>query len=460
MYIFSRFSEPFSHMNQSRDNFTGFFAVVLAAAGSAIGLGNIWRFPYVMGMYGGGAFLLVYLLFVLGLGVPLMLSEFAIGRRSQSNLVRAFVKSAPGTRWHYIGIMGIVASLLILAFYTTIAGWTLEYTVKMVAGAFRDADAAAVDGMLTQFISQPVMPLLYQALFLATGGWIVMKGVQKGIETFSKILMPILALLLLVLAVRSLLLEGASEGLAFMFKPDFSKLSLQGILNALGQAFFSLSLGMGCLLTYGSYIKREDVLLKTSLTVVFFDSFFAVAAGVIIFPAVFSFGIAPNSGVDLIFKTLPMVFQLMPYGTLFGTLFFVLIMIAALTSIISLLEVGVSCFAEETGTSRTRATLGVMAVVMLLGVLATWSFGPLKDFAPGGKTFFGWFDYLTANVLLPLGAMAISLFVGWYWTKKASVDELTNGTPRHVRHVRIFFFVIRYVAPLAILAIFLSGVAG
>ena len=447
-------------MSHSRDNFTGFFAVVMAAAGSAIGLGNIWRFPYIMGMYGGGAFLMVYLLFVLGLGVPLMLSEFAIGRRSQSNLVRAFMKSAPGTRWHWIGILGISASLLILAFYTTISGWTLEYTLKMAFGAFREADAAAVDSQLTIFISHPILPVLFQALFLGMGGWIVMKGVQKGIETFSKILMPVLALLLLVLAVRSLLLEGASEGLRFMFEPDFSKLTLKGVLNALGQAFFSLSLGMGCLLTYGSYIKKDDVLLKTSLTVVFFDTFFAVAAGVIIFPAVFSFHIAPNAGVDLIFKTLPMVFQMMPYGALFGTLFFVLVMIAALTSIISLLEVGVSYFVEETGTSRTKATLGVMAVVMLLGMLATWSFGPLKGVTLAGKTFFEWFDYLTANVMLPLGAMAISLFVGWYWTKKASVDELTNSTPRHVRYVRFFFFVIRYVAPLAILAIFLSGVTG
>lgn len=447
-------------MNHSRDNFTGFLAVVLAAAGSAIGLGNIWRFPYIMGMYGGGAFLLVYLLFVLGLGVPLMLSEFAIGRRSQSNLVRAFQKSAPGTRWHYIGIMGIVASILIMAFYTTISGWTLEYTLKMAMGAFRGADATAVDSMLTQFISQPVMPIVYQSIFLGVSGWIVMRGVQKGIETFSKILMPLLAIILVVLAIRSLLLEDASKGLAFMFKPDFSKLTLQGILNALGQAFFSLSLGMGCMLTYGSYIRKDEILLKTSLAVVFFDTFFAVAAGVIIFPAVFSFGIAPNAGVDLIFKTLPMVFQMMPFGELFGALFFILVMIAALTSIISLLEVGVSYFVEETGASRTKATIGVMGVVMLLGVLATWSFGPLKDTVFGGKTFFDWFDYLTANVMLPLGAIAISLFVGWYWTKKASVDELTNGTPRHVRHVRLFFFVIRYVAPLAILAIFVSGIVG
>jgi neurotransmitter:Na+ symporter, NSS family len=366
-------------LNQ-RDGFTSKFGVIAAAAGSAVGLGNIWRFPYVTGENGGGAFLLMYLIFIVAIGIPVILSEFVIGRRAQSNALGSFRILSPGTPWWLIGLMGIVAAFVILSFYSTVAGWTLEYIYQAFAGGFHNKTTEMLSNDFAEFTSDSYRPLVWQMIFMALTAFVVLAGVQKGIEKYTKILMPLLIVLILAVCIRSVSLPGASEGLRFLFYPDFSKITGQSVLLALGQAAFSLSIGMGALITYGSYIRKDTPLLSTSIQVATADTIIAVLSGVMIFPALFALGESPAGGPGLVFVTLPKLFEAMPGGAIFAVVFFILLSVAALTSTISVLEVVVAFMKDELKMTRKKATLISTLSISVLGVSMHSFFWTIKRF--------------------------------------------------------------------------------
>lgn len=440
-----------------RDSFGSKLGVIAAAAGSAVGLGNIWRFPYVLGENGGGAFLLIYLGFIFGIGFPVMLAELTIGRRAQRNALGSFKKLAPGKPWYLIGLMGIVAAFMILAFYSTIAGWTLEYLVQAFANGFNGKGADQLKESFRVFQSGSFRPLLWQLVFMFLTAFIIYRGVKRGIEKYTKILMPVLVLLIIVICIRSLTLEGAKEGMIFLFKPDFSKITWSVILDALGQAAFSLSIGMGTLITYGSYIQKNNNLPVTALQVTTADTIIAILAGIMIFPAVFAFNIDPAEGFGLVFIVLPNIFEQMAGGYFFSIIFFILLAIAALTSTVSVLEVVVAYFSEELNMSRRKATIIAASAISFVGVFATLSFGPLSNALIFGRTIFEWFNFLSANLLLPLGAIFIVLFVGWYLGKKNVRDEITNQEELRGRLVNVFMLIVKFIAPIAITLVFIYG---
>ena len=441
-------------INENRIGFTSKFGVIAAAAGSAVGLGNIWRFPYVLGENGGGAFLIVYLIFVLGIGVPVMLSEFIIGRKAQRNAYGSFKKLAPKSKWSIVGVLGLVAAFFILAFYSTIAGWTLEYIVKAISNSFSGHDTTAI---FKEFKQSTFRPIIWQLVFMALTAYIVYAGVQKGIERYTKILMPLLLVLIIIICIRSVTLPGASKGLEFLFNPDFSKINLKVVLEALGQAAFSLSIGMGTLITYGSYIPKNNNLAKTAVDVSLADTLIAVLAGIMIFPAVFALGFNPEAGPGLVFEVLPNLFLSMPGGYFFSILFFVLIAIAALTSTVSVLEVVVAFFSEELNMSRTKATIIGSVSISFIGVFATLSFSNLSSFKIFDKTIFEILDYTSANILLPVGALLIVIFVSWKLRRIKTLNELSNDGKLRLRIFNVFFFIIKYIAPLAIILVFLNS---
>lgn len=447
-------------MQVQRDSFSSKFGVIAAAAGSAIGLGNIWRFPYVVGQNGGGAFLVIYILFIAAIGLPVMMSEFVIGRSAQLNPVGAFKKIAPGKKWHLIGLLGVVSAFIILAFYTVVAGWTLEYLVQSVKWmifsdriGFSDMDNEAVRRFFSNhydaFVGGIWRPILWFVLMMFFTGYIVISGVKDGIEKYAKILMPILLLLLLVLVVRSVTLQGSREGLVFLFKPDFSAVReapVKIIIEALGQAFFSLSVGMGTLITYGSYIQRKENLASTALSVAAADTFIAVIAGLAIFPAVFAFGIDPAEGHELVYITLPVIFQNMAGGLIWAFMFFLLLCFAAITSTISVLEVIVAYFSEQLSMSRRRAAILAMISVGFLGILCTVS-----------SDIFGFFNS-SPDLMLPLGGFFIVVFIGWFLAKEKSKNELSSDGKYRTGYYGLFMFLVKFVAPLAIALLFALGV--
>lgn len=447
--------------NGKRAGFTSGFGAVAAAAGSAIGLGNIWRFPYTVGQNGGGAFLLVYVIFVFMLGVPLIMSEFIMGRRSQSNVVGTFRSLAPKQKaWQSVGWLAIISAFMIYSFYSVVAGWTFNYIVLAGAGKFEGQSAEAISKIFSDFTTHAWLPIADLALFVFFTAMIVVKGVQKGIEKTCKVLMPVLLLLMILLCIRSVTLDGASKGLEFLFKPDFSALTANGVLSALGQALFSLSLGMGCLVTYGSYIRKQENLLKTSVSIAAADTLIALMAGVAIFPAVFAFGMSPASGPSLVYEVLPNVFNAMPMGIVFATLFFILLTIAALTSTISLLEILVTWAVEELHLKRQLATLFCSLLVFAIGALCSLSFGPLSHVTIGDLTLFGVFDKLTATYFMPIGALALTLFVGWQMPAADSFDELSNAGTLKCSYYKAWRFMVRYIAPLALAIILVAGSLG
>ena len=441
----------------SRDGFGSKLGIIAAAAGSAVGLGNIYRFPCELGNNGGGAFLLVYLLIVLGLGVPVMLSEFVIGRKTQKNPIGAFKMLKPKSGWPIIGYMGVGCALVIMAFYSTVAGWTLEYIVKAVGNQFKDKDLATIEQEFTAFHDIGWKNVLWQGIFIFLTAFVVFKGVADGIEKYSKVLMPLLVVILIVLAVRSITLPGAGDGLTFLFKPDFSKITGSVLISALGQAFFSLSMGMGVLITYGSYIKKDDNMATSALSVTLSDTLIAVLAGVVIFPAAFSFGVQPTAGMGLVFNTLPMIFNQMAGGYYFCIIFFVLLAVAALTSTISLLEVIVAYLVEEVHIKRRLATVIAAVACMAVGVFASLSLKSNTSLTIGGKSIFDSLDFVSSNILLPLGALFIVIFVGWIMGKSKFFEEITNGGQLKLSVKGIIYFIIKYLAPIAIMVIFISG---
>jgi neurotransmitter:Na+ symporter, NSS family len=442
-----------------RDGFTSKFGIIAAAAGSAIGLGNIWRFPYVVGESGGGAFLLVYLSFVLLLGIPVMLSEFVIGRKAKRNTFGAFKELAPKTWWPVIGVMGIVAAFVILAFYSTIAGWTLHYVYTSVVNGFQGKDTAELTLMFEKFQTSSFLPVFWQIVFIILTAVIILSGVKKGIEKYSKILMPFLLLLLIALSIRSITLPGSFEGLVFLFKPDFSKIDSTVVLGALGQAFFSLSIGMGALITYSSYFPSRTNLADTAFEVSIADVIIAILAGIAIFPAMFSLGMQPEQGgAGLIFMVLPNVFMQIPGGYIVSIAFFILLAIAALTSSISIMEVVVAFLAEEFNMLRRNATVITAVAAAFVGLFCTLSWGTFEHITIGGRNIFDTLDFTASNVLLPLGGLLIVIFVGWYM-KHAEVEaEMSNQGTLKIKLFGVFRFLIRFIAPIAIAIIFLNAI--
>ena len=445
---------------EKRENFSSKLGIILATAGSALGLGNIYRFPCEAGANGGGAFLIVYLLIALLLGVPLMVSEFVIGRRSRSNPIGAFrILSRKNPVWPVVGLLGVLCAFLILAFYTTVAGWTLGYLGKSLAGHFAGQDLPQIQQQFASFTNHPWWPVVCQLLFLALTALVVARGVKDGIERWSKILMPLLLAIMVVLCINSLTLTGSKQGLQFFFNPDFSKITPGVLVSAMGQAFFSLSIGMGALITYGSYIGKKDNMTTSAAGVVLADTLVAILAGIIIFPAAFSFGIRPEAGASLAFTTLPLVFQHMPGGYFFCLIFFLLLVIATLTSTISLLEVIVAAITEETRLPRPWAAVIGAAGTALIGILATLSFRQGSLLHINGRSLFDHLDHITASYFMPIGGLLIVLFVGWKMKKADVLDELTNGGSLKATLCRAIYFIIRYIAPLAILVIFISQLA-
>lgn len=443
----------------SNRGFSSNLGAILAATGGAIGLGNIWRFPYTVGVNGGGAFIIMYIIFVFLLGVPILMSEIVIGRRSQQNVMGAFKVLAPKHKaWLGVGVLSIVAALVIYAFYSVVAGWTLNYIVLSGSGQLSGKSPAEISQLFADFTHGSLWPLVCQFVFLGLTAGIVILGVQKGIEKYTKILMPILLLLMILMCIRSLTLDGARQGIDFLFKPDFSKINGNSVLDALGQALFSLSIGMGAVCTYGSYIRKQDNLFTTSLWIAGADTFIAILAGVAIFPAVFAFGLSPAAGPSLVYEVLPNVFNSMPGGMVFAVGFFMLLSIAALTSTISLLEVLVLWAVEELHWSRRKAAIILSLVVFTIGVFCTLSFGPLSHVTIFGLTIFDLCDKLTATYMMPIGALLFTLFIGWYLPKVDVYDELSNSGQHKARYFKIYYFIVKYIAPLALIIILLTGI--
>ena len=445
----------------NRANFGSKLGVILASAGSAVGLGNIWRFPFETGNHGGAAFILIYLGCVLFFGIPIMVAEFSIGRHSRANTAGAYQKLAPGTHWRWVGRMGVLAGFLILGYYSVVAGWTLEYIVQAGTNAFAGQSANDFIASFNGFIAHPWRPALWMVVFMLMTHFIIVKGVEKGIEKSAKIMMPMLFLLLIVLAVCSVSLPGARAGIEFLLKPDFSKVDGNVLLGAMGQAFFSLSLGMGCLCTYASYFRNDTNLPKTALNVGWIDTMVAILAGFIIFPAAFSVGIQPDAGPSLLFITLPNVFQ-QAFGNLpwlaviLSIMFYVLLALAALTSTISLHEVVTAYLHEEFNLTRGRAAKLVTAGCTFLGVLCSLSLGVGKELTVFSLTLFDLFDFLTAKIMLPLGGFFIAIFTGWYLDKRIVWEEVSNnGTLPKVVY-RIWLFLLKYIAPIGIGFIFIN----
>ena len=446
-------------MSNERGNFGSKIGIVLATAGSAVGLGNVWRFPYMVGEDGGAAFILVYIICILLLGLPGMICEFIVGRHAQANAAAAYDKLSGGRPWKLVGYLGILTSTIILGFYAVVAGWCLQYLYAALVGQL-SGDANYVKDYFVSFSSNPVRPVLFGIAFILITHLVVVRGVRGGIERASKTLMPILFLLLLILVVASCLLPGAMEGVRFLFQPDFSKLSSNVMLDALGQAFFSLSLGTACLCTYASYFSRDTNLLASAGQIALLDTMIAILSGLMIFPAAASVGISPDSGPSLIFITLPNVFQqafaAMPIaGYVVGVMFFALLVFAALTSTISMHEIGTAFFTEEWNMPRRRSAWVITVVASLICVVCSLSVGAIDELKLLGVSVMDFCDQLTANFMLPTGALLACLFVGWYIPRQVAHDEFTNWGTHGQRIFPVFLFAVRYVCPLCIVLVFL-----
>ena len=439
-----------------RDGFSSRFGIIAAAAGSAVGLGNIWKFPYIVGENGGSAFILVYLISILAVGLPVLLAEFIIGRRGQANAVRSFKTIAPNTKWSGIGWMGIIAAFMILGFYTVIAGYTIHYFILTITNAFSGMSSAEIAQTFSDFSSGSTQ-IIYTIIFIILSLAILFGGVKDGIEKYSKILMPGLVGIILLLVIRAVTLPGAGEGIEFLLKPDFSQLSMNAVLDALGHSFFSLSVGMGTMLTYGSYISKKENLTSTAFSIGAADTIIALLAGLAIFPAVFAFGIDPTAGPGLVFITLPNVFLQMPGGSIFGALFFFLLFIAALTSVVSIFEVIIAYVTEELKLNRQKAMALTTVAVVIIATVCALSQTPNSSLVFNGHTLFDWMDLLSANVLLPIGGFLIMIFLGFIMKKSDLEDELKQGS-KSIKNTMAYITITKFVAPVAIAIVFLTGI--
>lgn len=448
------------HQHKSSSNSQRFatrLGVIAATVGSAVGLGNIWRFPYEAGQHGGGAFMLVYLVFILLMGVPVICAEFIIGRHTHRNVYGAFRSLSNRRVWNLVSVVGILASLMILGFYSVVAGWTMEYIFSSISDFGHIQNASELHDRFDAFASSGFRPVMWTVLFLLINFVILRRGVKKGIEKMSNLMMPMLFLILLAFCINSVMMPGAKEGLTFLFKPDFSQIDGKVLLGAMGQAFFSLSLGLGCMITYSSYFRDETPLLKSATITAGLDTLTAILAGVMIFPAVFTFGQTPEAGPKLVFEVLPTIFMSLPGGAIWSLLFFVLLFLASITSTISMSEISIAYFSQEKGMKRTSATMLTTAISLMLGVLSALSFGPIADFKIFGKTIFDLLDFGSSNILLPLGGILISLFVGWVMKRSIVDRQLEAGGHVPAFIVNAIIFCLRFIAPTAIAIILVAG---
>ncbi len=462
-----------------RDQWGSKLGFIMAAAGSAVGLGNLWKFPFLAGQNGGGAFVLVYFIILFVVGFTLMMAEITIGRYAQLNAIGAYRKIRAG--WGWVGSLGVLAGFLILSFYSVIGGWIISYLVKAISGSFNTADVKVLGNMFAEFTTSTGMPIFYHGVFMLLTLGIVVGGIQNGIEKYSKIMMPALLGMLFLVMIRSVTLDGAMEGIKFFLTPDFSKITGGVILAALGQVFFSLSLGMGCMITYGSYLSKDENIPQSSMIIPLVDTGVALLAGLAILPAVFAFGFSPSAGPGLLFITLPAVFSKMPMGSLVGAAFFVLALFAAVTSSISLLEVCVSYVVDEWKWTRRKATLIISGMIFALGVPCSLSQGPWSHITLiKGKNILDSVDFLATNVLLPLGGIFLSIFIGWIWGLRKeqrihktddgktviswelaytdAIKEVTNDGKVNFALAPLWAFLVKWLAPIAIGIVFLQGI--
>lgn len=441
-------------MSNTNEQFGSRIGFVLASAGSAVGLGNIWRFPYVTGENGGGAFLFLYFLMVVFLGFSVMLAEFVIGKKTNRGAVGSF-KELGGKAWPIVGWMGLIAGLIILSFYGVVGGWTIKYFVNSLGGLSVGADAAAQAGSeFESFINNTKIVILYQAVFMFITIFIVSKGVGGGIEKASKILMPVLFILMIILAVRAVTLSGGLKGVSFYLYPDFSKVNFKMILATMAQAFFSLSIGLGVMITYGSYLRKNEPLVSSAIQICFLDTFVAFLSGLIIFPAVFTFGFEPGAGPGLTFITLPAVFSKITGGVIWAAMFFLLLVIASITSSVSLLEISCAHFIGEKGWTRNRAAWIIGLFTFIAGIPSAISLtGKLSFF---DKSFLDWMDFIATNLLLPLGGIMIVLFTGWVLSKEIK-EELTSHDGKKFNLLPVWDILCKYFAPAAIAVVFIQG---
>ncbi len=435
---------------------SGRMAFILAATGSAVGLGNIWKFPYITGEHGGGAFVMVYLLCIAAIGIPIMMAEVLLGRRGRQSPINTMATlSAEEGRspvWKYLGWLGVAAGFLILSYYSVIAGWALSYVFRTASGIFTGADAEAVNKVFTELVSDPERLLAWHTLFMIATMVVVARGVQNGLEKAVRYLMPALFLLLAVLMIYAMSNGHFMEGVEFLFRPDFSKIDANAILIAMGHAFFTLSLGMGAIMVYGSYLPKDTSIAKTSIIIAAADTLVALMAGMVIFPIVFAHGLEPGAGPGLIFKTLPLAFGQMDAGILVGVLFFILLTFAAWSSSISLIEPAVAWLVENRGHTRVYASTVMGFATWAVGLGTVFSFNIASDIKLFDKTFFDLLDYLTANIMLPLGGLFIALFAGWLMAKQSTEDELNSSK----RGYNIWRFLVRYITPIAVMMVFLN----
>ena len=442
-----------------RVNFGSKLGVILATAGSAVGLGNIWRFPYMTGQNGGAVFILIYVLCVLLLGIPCMISEFIIGRHGQANTARAFRKISGGKMWSLIGYMGVLTGFLISGYYAVVSGWCLEYLWASLTGQLQ-GDPEYIKTYFATFSQDPVKPVFWTFIILLATYLIIENGVRDGIEKASKLMMPTLFILLLVIVVASCMLPEAEKGIEFLFKPDMSKFTSDVFLGALGQSFYSMSIAMGCICTYASYFSKQTNLANSAMQIGVIDFFVALLAGLVIFPAAFSVGVNPDSGPSLIFITLPNVFQHAfgneVIGYAISVLFYILLSMAALTSLMSLHEVSTAFLQEEMGTTRKRAALGVTIGCIIIGTVCSLSLGAWSHIRVWGMTIFDTFDFVTGQLFLPIVGFLTCIFIGWFVPHKIVHDEFTNmGTLRNGTLFHFYIFLVKYVCPVFILFIFL-----
>ncbi len=437
---------------------TSRWAFILAATGSAVGLGNIWKFPYVTGENGGGAFVLVYLICIFLMGVPVLMAEVMLGRRGRRNPVdtmRHLAEETGHTRlWRFLGWMGVAAGFLILSYYSVIAGWAISYVFTTGSGTFTGADADFVGGHFSALTASPFTLIFWHTVFMVLTMLVVARGVEGGIEKAVRFLIPALFLLIIIMVIYASTTDGFTQGLRFLFEPDFSKITTEGVLKAMGQAFFTLSIGMGAIMVYGAYLPKETSITQASISIAIADTTVAILAGIAIFPIVFANGLEAGSGPGLIFVTLPLAFGNMPFGTLFGTLFFVLLVFAAWSSSISLIEPAVAWLIENKGFSRIKASIALGALTWLIGIGTVLSFNEWSGMKVFGKTFFDVLDYLTSNIMLPLGGVLMAIFAGWLMKKQASHDELAIGETAY----QVWRFLVRFVTPVAVSLVFLNAV--
>lgn len=439
-------------MNQS-EQWSTKLGFILSAAGSAIGLGAIWKFPYVAGVSGGGVFFLIFLLFTLLIGFPLLLAEFVIGRSTQKNAIQAYKVIAPNTKWYYIGYLGVITCFILLSFYSVVGGWIIVYLVKTALGRLNGLNAAEYADVFGQTISNPLISISVHLLFMLITIIVVAKGVQNGIEKASKIMMPLLFILFILLIIRSLTLPNANLGVEFLFYPDFTKVTSEAILSALGQSFFTLSVGVSVMVAYSSYVPKTTNLSKSALSIVLMNIFIVILAGLAIFPAVFSFGLKPDSGPVLLFQVLPNVFNQMTFGLFFFFLFLLLFLFAALTSAFSMLEIIVGVIAKGNQNLRKKWSWIIGFAIFICGIPSALSYGIWADFQLFDKIIFDVADYLVSNILMPIGALLISIFVPVKMKKSVIYEELQSGGAIPKALFQGWYILVRYVAPIAIILV-------